>query len=171
MKWFLLFTGVVAGLLLVALVGGLFVPRRHEASVRRIVPGTPEEVWAAITTPSEFPEWRPGVDRVEVQDRGGEGVERWVEHGPTGAMGMEVEERDPPRRLVVRIVGDELPFGGSWTWELEPEGSGTAVTLTEDGRIDNPLFRFMARFVLGYEATMRDYLEGLEDRMESAAGG
>ena len=48
------------------------------------------------------------------------------------------------------------------------DGEGTRVTLTENGEIYNPVFRFMARFVFGYDGTMRTYLDGLEARM---AGG
>lgn len=37
------------------------------------------------------------------------------------------------------------------------------------GEVYSPFFRFMARFVFGYERTMRTYLDGLEARM--AGGG
>lgn len=171
MKWFLLFTAVVAGLLLVVLVAGLFVPERHRTSVRERVDGSPARVWEVLNEASAFPEWRPGVDGVEVEERGPDGPVRWVETGVTGSMSLEVEEREPPRRLVVGIVEGELPFGGTWTYELEPEAEGTAVTITEEGEIYNPIFRFMAHYILGYDATMRDYLAGLRSRMAGGAEG
>ena len=56
-----------------------------------------------------------------------------------------------------------MPFGGTWTYRLEPTASGTRLTITEDGEIYNPTFRFVARFVLGYEGTMTRYLDALEE--------
>jgi hypothetical protein len=35
------------------------------------------------------------------------------------------------------------------------------VTITESGEIYNPVFRFMARFVFGYDSTMAGYLGAL----------
>ena len=48
-----------------------------------------------------------------------------------------------------------------WTYELAPEGSGTRLTITENGEIYNPIFRFVARFVLGYTSTMGSVLRAL----------
>ena len=70
--------------------------------------------------------------------------------------------------MVTRIVDDDLPFGGTWTYRLAAAGEGTEVTITEDGEIYNPVFRVVSRFFIGYEATMTTYLDGLERRM---AGG
>jgi hypothetical protein len=35
------------------------------------------------------------------------------------------------------------------------------LTITERGQISNPVFRFMARYVFGYHATMQEYLASL----------
>jgi hypothetical protein len=39
---------------------------------------------------------------------------------------------------------------------------GSTVTITEDGEIYNSFFRFMSRYVIGYEGTMTKYLEDLD---------
>lgn len=165
MKWFLVFTAAAAGLIVIALVVGWLLPESHTATVMRTVDGSPVEVWSEINHPAAFPEWRPGVESVQVTAEGPAGPTRWVERSGTGELPLVVEERDPPRRLVVRIGGEDLPFGGTWTYDLERDGDRTRVTVTEDGEIYNPFFRFVARFFLGYDATMRDYLDGLESRM------
>jgi hypothetical protein len=74
---------------------------------------------------------------------------------------MEHVERQPPRRLVTRIADADLPFGGTWTFELAPEEGGTRVTITERGEIRNPIFRAVARYVFGYGATMEAFLDEL----------
>ena len=71
----------------------------------------------------------------------------------------------PLVRKVTRVADPELPYGGTWTFELEPEGSGTRLTITERGQIHNPIFRVIARFVFGYAATIEGYLDELEARL------
>lgn len=165
MKWIVIVGGALALLVVVVVVIGMALPEDHMATASRAVQGTPEEVWTTMTTVEAFPEWRPGVTGVErLPDRSGLPV--WKESTSTGPMTLEVVRWDPPRSFVTRIADEGLPFGGTWTYELEPDGEGTRVTLTENGEIYNPVFRFMARFVFGYDGTMRTYLDGLEARME-----
>lgn len=170
MKWILVAGLVLVGLIVVVVVIGLLLPQRHRASVSRLVPGTPEEVWGVMTDVATFADWRPGLKRTErLEDREGRPV--WREHSSTGPMTLEVTVWEPPGKMVTRIADEGLPFGGTWTYELEPAEGGTRVTITEDGEIYNPFFRFMARFVFGYEGTARTYLEGLETRMRRGAAG
>lgn len=70
----------------------------------------------------------------------------------------------PGRVLVRRIVGAR-DFGGTWTYELEPEGSGTRLTITEEAELYNPIFRFLARFVLGQTRALDAYLEWLRRQL------
>jgi uncharacterized protein YndB with AHSA1/START domain len=145
-------------LLIVVMLGiGAAVPEEHVASVSAVYAQPVDTVWAAISDYRAFPSWRSGVDTVEARTFDG-GASGWLEDGATGPMPLAVEESQPPRRLVLRIASDALPFGGTWTYELAPEGDGTRLTITENGTISNLLFRFVARFVLGYTATMETYL-------------
>ena len=122
---------------------------------------TPERVWAAITDVDAFPQWRADVSRVE-RDAG---AGTWIEHGSNGRLTFAVERAEPPRTLVTRIADRSLPFGGTWTYEIEPAGGGSVLTITEQGEIYNPVFRFMSRFVFGYESTMKSYLSSLTTRL------
>jgi hypothetical protein len=72
-------------------------------------------------------------------------------------IGFRTAEERAPARLVREIVGDDLPFGGTWTYELTEQNGATQVTLTEDGFIKPPLFRGIAKFFLKPDATMRDF--------------
>jgi len=124
----------------------------------------PEVIWSAMTDVAAFPSWRAGVTRVErLPDRNGYPV--WMEEGRSGKMTMAVERMEPPRVLVARIADPKLPFGGTWTYEITPDAGGSRLTITENGEIYNPLFRFMARFIFGYEGTIQSYLSSLEKRL------
>jgi uncharacterized protein YndB with AHSA1/START domain len=150
---------LVAVVVLVALVGSL-LPRGHVASCRSRLGKPPEAVWAVIADHQGAAAWRPDLRSVEqLPDRDGRPVYR--EHGRHGAMTLEVVESKPPGRLVTRIADPDLPFGGSWTFEVAPDSGGSVVTVTEDGFVKNPIFRFLARFVVGYHGTMRQYLAAL----------
>ncbi|MFQ5888641.1 MAG: SRPBCC family protein [Gemmatimonadota bacterium] len=164
MKWVLIAIAFVVALVSVVGIVGALLPERHVASGSATLDAPPEEVWAVITAFEEAPAWRPGVKRMErLPDRNGHPV--WVEVGRQGRLTYEVTEIDPPRHMVTVIADPELPFGGSWTYDLVPEGTGTRVTITEKGEIYNPIFRFMARFVFGYDGTLRRYLNALSERL------
>jgi uncharacterized protein YndB with AHSA1/START domain len=156
--------GGLVGLVLLVVLIGFFLPVRHTATVARDLPATPEEVWAVITEVERFPEWRPGVvraERLEAID----GWPAWREDGPEGPLTFAMAAAEPRRRLVTEIVDEGLPFGGRWTYLLEPTGTGTRLTIREDGFIYHPVYRFVSRFFLGYEGTALAYLDALEARI------
>jgi len=163
-KWVLLVAVALALLVAVATLIGSRLGGSHRASVARTFPVAADVIWTAITDVEAFPSWRAGVKRVErLPDRNGFPV--WIEDGKAGRMTLAVERMERPRILVARIADPTLPFGGTWTYEIEPDGMGSRLTMTENGEIYNPLFRFMARFVFGYESTIRAYLSSLETRL------
>ena len=65
------------------------------------------------------------------------------------------------------MADPKLPFGGTWTYEVQPDGTGSAVTITEDGEVYNPIFRFVSRFFIGYEGTLRQYASDVERKLGS----
>ncbi len=69
-----------------------------------------------------------------------------------------IAENDPPHRLRTTVVDLSLPFGGDWTYELEPAGAGTRLTIVERSSIPNPLIRFVARYVLPRERALDGFL-------------
>jgi uncharacterized protein YndB with AHSA1/START domain len=164
MRWIFIVTITLVGLVaLVALIGAM-LPRDHVASVTARIAAKPADVWTTITTPVAFPEWRSDVKRVELLSSTPAGVS-WREHGRNGAISFAIDAWEPPTRLVGRIADKGLPFGGSWEYRVEPDGeSGSRVTITERGSIYNPIFRFVSRFIVGYTASLKGYLNALARR-------
>ena len=93
----------------------------------------------------------------------------WIEYGKADSkMTYEVVESDPPQNLVTRIAEANLPFGGTWTYDITPAADGAStLTMTENGEVYNPIFRFMSRYVMGYTATMDRYLQALQKKLSS----
>ena len=161
MKIALYVVGSLVVLVLIVVGIGYALPQSHVATREVTVPAPPGELFALIATPADYPKWRSGVDSVELLPSEG-GKERFRELGDNGPLLMRVEERVPDTRLVTVIADSTLPFGGKWTYQVTPSGSGTTLRITEDGEVYNPVFRFMARFVFGHTATMEKYLADVE---------
>jgi len=154
--------GAIAGLLLLLAAVGLFLPRRHVARRWVRIGRPPAEVFRAISDFPSWPAWYPGARRVELFE-GPDGRRRCTLHGRFGPMTAVVEELEPPRLLRTRLEG-ETSFGGTWTYEVAPDGAGSRVTVTEDGVVGNPLFRTLARFVFGHARTIEGFLRALGSR-------
>jgi uncharacterized protein YndB with AHSA1/START domain len=164
MKFLLIIGGIVAALCVVVLIVGWMLPVKHRASRSATVSAAPEQVWTLITDVEGFPRWRTDVKSVtRLPDR--EGKKMWIEEGSGGRLTMAVEDSDPPRKLVSRIADPALPFGGTWTFVIAPAPNGTTLTITEDGEVYNPIFRFVSRFVFGHEATMSAYLSAAQKKL------
>ncbi len=163
LKWTLIILGTVVVLIAVVAIVGAMLPRGHVATRTARYKQKPEAIWLAITRVEELPSWRGDLTGVErLPDRNG--MPMWREKGRNGTMTFATEEFAPPRRLRTRIADEGLPFGGSWIWELTPDGEGTHLRITENGEIYNPIFRFMARFIFGYASTMEQCLRSLGKR-------
>lgn len=158
MKLALIALGIVVVLLLAVVAAGWALPVKHRAHAEATIAATPEQVFALITNVADFPKWRTGLRSVDVLPPS-DGRRRFREVSKSGAITFAVDSEDPPRRLVGRIDDRSLPFGGTWTYELAPAANGaTTLRITEDGEIYNPVFRFVSRYVMGYESTIRQYL-------------
>jgi uncharacterized protein YndB with AHSA1/START domain len=160
-KGVLIAAAVLATTAVVVFGVGAALPVEHAAVGSTVLTAPPERVWRLLTEVERFPEWRPGITAVQRVPGIGD-LPAWREESSTGPLTLAVEEWDPPRRLVARISDEDLPFGGKWVYEVEPEGAGSRLTITEEGEVYSPLFRFMARFVFGHDATIRDYLAAAE---------
>lgn len=141
----------------IALLGSR-LPVGHVAS-RSVVIGAPQDVvFGTITDFDSSPSWRTNLKRVTVTTDSATGRQRVTEETSTGAMTMEVEQLLPPTWLVMRIVGEDLPYGGAWAYALEPQGNSTRVIITEHGEVYNPVFRFIAKYIMGHNGTLDKYL-------------
>lgn len=148
----------VVGLIVAVVVIGQSLPVKHVARARATFQRPLDELWKRLAAFERYPDWRRGVANVEPA-----GENHWREVDKKGeAMTYETVESVSPRRLVRRIAGENLPFGGTWTFELSEAGpERTSVSITEDGEVYNPVFRFVSRFVMGHHATMSAFLEDL----------
>ena len=169
MKWVV---GLVIGFVgLVAVVAGvgLLLPEKHRASESaRFRVGT-DRLWEVITNFGAYPTWRAGVTAVEhLPDMNGHSVWKETDSHSEG-IPYETVESVPNKRLVRRIADPKLPFGGTWTFDFEATPEGATLTITEDGEVYNPIFRFVSRFIFGHTKNIHGYLNDLQTKVGGKA--
>jgi uncharacterized protein YndB with AHSA1/START domain len=158
--------GVLVLLVIVVALIGMTLPQNHVAARFVRVRQTPQQVFAIISDVEKVPTWRADVTRVEILPSDN-GRMMFREHG-SDAVTYRVEASEPPHRRVVRIADENLPYGGTWTYDVTPVASATPLTqltITERGEVYNPIFRFMSRFVFSHHATIDTYLTALGKRL------
>jgi hypothetical protein len=130
MKWVWIVLGSLAGLIAVVAMVGAMLPVKHVATRRARIRQTPEVIWGAMS---------PGTSQARFRQND---------------VNYDVVESVANRRLAIRIADKNLPYGGKWIYEIEPDGAGAALRITENGEVYNPIFRFVSRFVMGHTATI-----------------
>ncbi len=163
LKWILFVLGGLVGLILLVLLVGALLPRNHTASASTTLRQPADSVWSVIRDLGGYADWWGEIEAVERAARGGR--ETWEQRDRRGqTMPIEVVEATAPHRLVTRIADESLPFGGTWTFEIAESAAGSTLSLTENGEVRNPFFRFMARFVFGHHATIESFLRAVGER-------
>ena len=143
---------------------GYALPQGHVASREATFRAAPPAVFGAISDVARYPEWRSDLTKVDLL---ASSPLKWREHSGSDAIAFEATEFRPPDLLQVRIADEGLPFGGTWTYELFPDGAGTRLKITERGEVYNPIFRFVSKFIIGHTSTLETYLADLQRRLTS----
>lgn len=158
MKWLLGLFVVLIGIVAIVFFVGLCLPRRHTAMISAVIPAPVEQVWGRITTVAEFPRWRKDMTSIQIVNDS-----EWVEVAGKMRIPMKMSSRDLMKRMVAVINSNDLPFGGEWVYELQSSGGSTQVTITENGEVRQPVYRFVSQFIIGRTATLKKYISSLQD--------
>jgi hypothetical protein len=160
MKILLVILGVLVAILVLIIVAGALLPKEHVVSRSARYQQPPEVIWQTINDYRAFPSWRTDVVRVEPL-AGSDGHAAWKEYSRNGAIPFEIAEAEAPSKLVTRIADPNLPFGGTWTYQIAPAENGCVLTITEHGEVYNPVFRLVSRLFIGQSTTADRYLTAL----------
>jgi uncharacterized protein YndB with AHSA1/START domain len=166
MKWIFIVPAALVAVVASAWLIGLMLPKGHIATRTVELKRSPDAVWEMLTSYDKMPSWRAGLQKIErLPDANGHAV--WRETSKDGELPLETVESTPPRRLVRKIADPKLPFGGTWTYQIQPSSEGCTLTVTEDGEVYNPIFRLVSKF-MNQAATIEGFLKSLESAMTSA---
>jgi Polyketide cyclase / dehydrase and lipid transport. len=168
MKWLLIVVVALAAVIAGVTAVGAALPQNHTSERSAHLPASPVKVWSIITDVPKYPAWRADVASVELLP-GDSGRLAWREVSPKGnKLAYEATTSEAPSHFVTLITDKGIPFGGSWDYRIDPDGSGSRITITEHGEVYNPVFRFVSKFVIGHTATIDKYLGSLAARAASA---
>jgi hypothetical protein len=162
--------GWLSVVIVLAILGAMYmgsrVPVAHTVSVSDTVPASQVKVWGWITDVQAQPNWRTGLKAVRPLPSEN-GATCWAEVTSGMTMPLCADVREAPVRQVVRIADPKLPFGGSWTYVLEPAGeNATKVTITENGTTGPAMWRFVDHYILHEDGEIKQYLGDLKHLAE-----
>lgn len=154
---------VVAILLLLPLVVGLFIPRERTYAHAYNFASPVEKVFAAVTDVEGQPAWRADVKAIEILETTPNLKWREVLHkGP--AITFQERRKLENRLFEIEIV--ESAFGGRWVGTFEPlSDGGTRVTFTETSIIANPFLRTVSILVIDLNKTISEYTSNLRKHL------
>lgn len=157
MYWILFVMAAVVSIVIAVIVGGMVTPRRHTVARRIVVPVAPELVWTTIRDIAQYHEWRHELELAELVDPD-QPQPRWRETRTNGSITFGIVEEHSPTRMVARMLDEDAAVRGEWRWDITTSEGHTALTITEDAEVANPLYRFFGTHISGYTAKIDGYL-------------
>jgi hypothetical protein len=154
-RWVMLLVGVLVALILIVLIGGLMLPEEHHASWTLITKQSPQAIWDAINDHASEPQWRSDVASVvSLGERNGKPV--WQENYKDGnKVALMTTESKAPNRMVRQLTDLEGPFSGRWEIDIAHTPEGSNVKITEIGKVSNPIFRFVSKYIIGHTTLIK----------------
>jgi hypothetical protein len=136
-------------------------------SATTTIKASPETIWGILTDADAYPEWDPGVDRIEGRIALGEKITAFTKLNPGRAFPVTVAEFVPGRKMV---WSSGMPLGlfkGERTFTLTPQGnSATEFTIRE--MFSGLLLPLIGRSIPDMTSTFEQFVAGLKSRAESA---
>jgi hypothetical protein len=128
---------------------------------------SPETIWAILTDAPGYPEWDPGVDRIEGRIAPGEKITAYTKLSPGRAFPVKVTEFVPGQKM---IWTGGMPLGlfkGERTFTLAPQGNG-AVEFTVHEVFSGLLLPLIGGSIPDLTSTFEQFAAGLKNRAERA---
>lgn len=137
-------------------------------SVAKTIDASPEVVWKILTDAPGYPEWDPGMDRIEGSIVQGEKVKVYTKLSPGRAFPAKVTDF-VPNELMTWVGGMPLGlFKGVRTFKLASQGNGsTEFSMREE--FSGPLLPLIGRSIPDLSSAFEDFAVGLKNKAESVS--
>lgn len=147
MYWILAIMAAIAASLIALVVGGLVTPAEYRVVRRMRLQRSADDIRALLTDLSAYEQWAPSPCTIQRQDVG------------------------DTQTVVLQVTDDDTKGQLHWEWRIEGDVTHSAVahsviTLTESGRVGNPVVRFFAALRghgAGAERTLRALAEHVDE--------
>jgi hypothetical protein len=129
------------------------------------IEASPETIWAILTNAPSYPEWDPGIDRIEGRIAPGEKITAFTKLSPGRAFPVKVTEYVPGRKMVWM---SKMPLGlfkGERTFTLTPHDNGlTEVSVREV--FNGLLLPLIGRSIPDLTTSFEQFVTGLKNYAE-----
>jgi hypothetical protein len=132
------------------------------------IEASPETIWTILTDASGYPEWDPGMDRIEGRISPGEKITAFTKLSPGRAFPVKVTEFVPGQKMT---WAGGMPLGlfkGERTFTLVTQDQG-AVEFTVGEVFSGPLLPLIGRSIPDLTSSFEQFVAGLKQRAESEA--
>src|SRR5690554_1023650 len=94
-------------------------------SASTTIEASPESIWEILTDAPRYPEWDPGVERIEGRIAPGEKITAFNKLSPGRAFPVKVTEFEPGRKMTWTGGMPLGLFKGERTFTLTPQDNGS----------------------------------------------
>ena len=134
-------------------------------SVSRTIDAPPATVWEILTDGKRYPEWDPGVERVEGRIASGESIRVFTKLSPGRAFPVRVTEFLPAQRMTWTGGMPCGLFRGVRTFVLTPRADGGTEFSTRE-EFSGPLLPIIGRTIPDLTPSFEQFASGLKARAE-----
>jgi hypothetical protein len=132
----------MAATLIALVVGGLVTPAEYRVVRRMRLQRSADDIHALLTDLSAYEQWAPSPSTIQRQ------------------------ASSDAQLIVLQVTDDDTKSQRPWEWQIDLDDMHSVITLTESGRVGNPVIRFFAA-LRGYggdaERTLRALAEHVDE--------
>ena len=138
-----------------------------EFSASTNIAASPETIWNLLTDATSYPEWDPGMIRLEGTIAPGQKVTAYTKLSPNQAFPVTVTNF-VPNKTMTWTGGMPLGlFKGERTFTLEPQADGTTQFTTRE-QFSGLLLPIFGRTIPDLSESFQNFAAGLKKRAESS---
>lgn len=138
-------------------------------SASTTIEASPESIWEILTDAPRYPEWDPGVERIEGRIAPGEKITAFNKLSPGRAFPVKVTEFEPGRKMTWTGGMPLGLFKGERTFTLTPQDNGS-VEFTVQEEFSGLLLPLIGRSLPDLTASFEQFVAGLKNRAEEYGG-
>ena len=139
----------------------------REYTAKTTINASAETIWSILTNAAGYPDWDPGVDRIEGTIAAGEKVTAYTKLSPGRGFPATVSEFVPGKKMT---WSSGMPLGlfkGVRTFVLADKGDG-AIEFTLREVFSGPLLGLIGRSIPDMTENFQQFVAGLKAQAESA---
>ena len=137
-----------------------------EFSAKVKINAAPETIWALLTDAAGYPDWDPGMLRLEGTVAPGEKITAYTKISPDRAFPVTVSQFVPNEAMT---WSSGMPLGlfkGERIFRLTPQADGTVEFFVRE-QFTGPMMFLIGRTIPDLSGAFTDFVEGLKAKAES----